>query len=163
MIAAGVLLITPGPAVLYIVARSIHQGRMAGLVSALGLATGTLFHIAAAAQGLSALLLSSALAFQTLKDAGAAYLIYLGIQKLRSGDQIRNGIVEFARGTLFCGNCVYRPRSHDRTDRFCEEKLGAVLQRKIQPQQDEIEPGIGESGIGLFEALLIHRNEAVIG
>jgi threonine/homoserine/homoserine lactone efflux protein len=94
MLAAGILLITPGPAVLYIVARSIHQGRFAGFVSALGLASGTLFHIAAAALGVSALLLSSVFAFQTLKYAGAAYLVYLGIQKFKSQEEIKNREVE---------------------------------------------------------------------
>ncbi|MEW6737282.1 MAG: LysE family translocator [Acidobacteriota bacterium] len=81
IIACLVLLLTPGPAVLYIVARSIDQGRMAGFVSVLGLAIGTLFHITAAALGVSALLLSSALAFSAIKYLGAAYLIYLGIKK----------------------------------------------------------------------------------
>jgi len=82
MIAASVLLITPGPAVLYIVTRSIDQGRMAGIISVLGIAAGTLFHIAAAAFGISALLVSSALAFNLVKYAGAAYLIYLGLREL---------------------------------------------------------------------------------
>src|SRR5262245_5659191 len=76
------LLLTPGPAVLYIVARSVDQGRLAGIVSAAGIATGTLFHITAAALGVSALLMSSALAFEAVKYLGAAYLIYLGIRKL---------------------------------------------------------------------------------
>ena len=81
-IAASVaLLITPGPAVLYIITRSLDQGRTAGLVSVLGIQCGTLFHIAAAALGLSALLLSSTLAFNVVKYLGAAYLIYLGIRK----------------------------------------------------------------------------------
>jgi threonine/homoserine/homoserine lactone efflux protein len=76
------LLITPGPAVLYIVARSIDQGRRAGLVSMLGVHAGTLVHIAAAAAGLSALLAASATAFSTVKYLGAAYLIYLGLRRL---------------------------------------------------------------------------------
>ena len=81
-IAASVaLLITPGPAVLYIITRSLDQGRTAGLISVLGIQCGTLFHIAAAALGLSALLLSSTLAFNVAKYLGAAYLIYLGIRK----------------------------------------------------------------------------------
>lgn len=79
--AAAVLLVTPGPAVFYIVARSIDQGRWAGLVSTLGIGVGTMFHVAAAAFGLSALLVSSALAFNIVKYVGAAYLIYLGIRK----------------------------------------------------------------------------------
>ena len=76
--AALVLLITPGPAVLYIVARSIDQGRRAGLVSMLGVHAGTLVHVAAAAAGLSALLAASAMAFSVVKYLGAAYLVFLG-------------------------------------------------------------------------------------
>ncbi len=79
-VATAVLLLTPGPAVLYIVARSIEQGRLAGIVSTLGISTGTFFHIGAAAFGVSALLLNSALAFNILKYAGAAYLIFLGLR-----------------------------------------------------------------------------------
>jgi threonine/homoserine/homoserine lactone efflux protein len=82
--AAVVLLAIPGPAVLYIVGRTLGQGRSAGLVSALGIGAGTLVHVAAAGVGLSALLMSSAIAFGVAKYLGAAYLIYLGIQKLRS-------------------------------------------------------------------------------
>jgi threonine/homoserine/homoserine lactone efflux protein len=80
--AALALLLTPGPAVLFIVARSVELGRKAGLVSALGAATGTLFHIAAAALGLSALLLSSALAFSVVKWLGAGYLVWIGLRIL---------------------------------------------------------------------------------
>ena len=79
---ALVLLLTPGPAVFYIVARSIDQGRVAGIVSTLGLNTATLFHVAAAAFGISAILMSSALAFNVVKYLGAAYLIFLGVRKL---------------------------------------------------------------------------------
>jgi threonine/homoserine/homoserine lactone efflux protein len=82
--AAAILLAIPGPAVLYIVGRSIGHGRNAGLVSALGIGVGTLVHTAAAAVGLSALLVSSARAFSVVKYLGAAYLIFLGIQRLRS-------------------------------------------------------------------------------
>jgi threonine/homoserine/homoserine lactone efflux protein len=81
-LAALALLLTPGPAVLYIVARSLSQGRWAGIVSGLGIALANLAHVAAAALGVSALLLSSALAFSALKYLGAAYLIYLGLRKL---------------------------------------------------------------------------------
>jgi threonine/homoserine/homoserine lactone efflux protein len=86
MTGAMLLLLVPGPAVLYITSRSIGLGRAAGLVSAMGIAVGTLFHVAAATLGLSALLVSSASAFHLVKYAGAAYLIYLGIRTLRSGD-----------------------------------------------------------------------------
>ena len=80
--AALALLLIPGPAVLYIVGRSMEQGRIAGLVSILGIHAGTLVHVAAAALGLSALLASSALAFGVIKYAGAAYLIWLGLKKV---------------------------------------------------------------------------------
>jgi threonine/homoserine/homoserine lactone efflux protein len=80
--AALALLVVPGPAVLYIVTRSIHQGRRAGLVSVAGIHLGTLVHITAATAGLSALLVSSATAFTVVKLAGAAYLIGLGLWTL---------------------------------------------------------------------------------
>lgn len=80
--AALVLLLVPGPAILYIFARSIEHGRTAGLVSIIGVHAATLVHVAAAAVGLSALLASSALAFGLVKYAGAAYLIWLGLKKL---------------------------------------------------------------------------------
>lgn len=78
------ILLMPGPAVLYIVARSIGQGRLAGVVSVFGVGFGSIVHVAAAAFGLSALLMSSALAYSAVKFAGAFYLIYLGIKKLTS-------------------------------------------------------------------------------
>ena len=81
-LAALALIVVPGPAVLYIVAQSIDGGRVAGLVSALGVALGGLVHVAAAAIGLSALLVSSATAFTVVKLAGAAYLIGLGLHTL---------------------------------------------------------------------------------
>lgn len=83
-------LLIPGPAVLYVVARSVNQGRIAGIMSVLGLEFGTMFHVAAAALGLSSLLLSSALAFNVIKYLGAAYLIYLGIQKLLSRQEAQH-------------------------------------------------------------------------
>ena len=83
-IAALALVLVPGPNVLYTVARSVHQGRQAGLISALSIGLGNLVHVAAAVIGLSALLASSALAFSTVKYAGAIYLIYLGVRTLLS-------------------------------------------------------------------------------
>ena len=79
--AALVLLLIPGPGVLYIVTRSLSQGRRAGLVSVLGLAAGALVHVWATA-GLSAILLASATAFGVVKALGAGYLIYLGIRTI---------------------------------------------------------------------------------
>lgn len=91
--ASLVLLVTPGPAVFYIVARSIDQGRIAGLVSTLGVAAGSSVHSIAAALGVSALLATSALAFNLVKLIGAGYLIYLGIQKFLIADPVENNII----------------------------------------------------------------------
>lgn len=82
LIAALGLVIIPGPSVMYIIACSVDQGRQAGMISALGIAAGNIAHVTAATLGLSALLMSSALAFMAVKYAGAAYLIYLGIRTL---------------------------------------------------------------------------------
>jgi threonine/homoserine/homoserine lactone efflux protein len=86
--AALVLVFMPGPNTLYIIARSVQQGRLAGFVSSLGIQAGSLFHIAAAAFGVSALLLSSALAFNAVKYVGAAYLIYLGVKTLLTREKL---------------------------------------------------------------------------
>jgi threonine/homoserine/homoserine lactone efflux protein len=82
------LLIVPGPAVVYIVTRSVAQGRAAGLVSVAGIHVGSVVHIVTAALGISALLAASATAFTLVKYLGAAYLVYLGLRKLfaRTGD-----------------------------------------------------------------------------
>ena len=80
--AALLVLLIPGPGVLYIVARSLGQGRRAGFISVLGLSAGALVHVLAATVGLSALLLTSATAFGIVKMLGAAFLIYLGVQTI---------------------------------------------------------------------------------
>ena len=85
--AAFALLIVPGPAVVYIVGQSIDQGRVAGLVSTLGIGIGGLVHVAAAAIGLSSLLVSSAEAYTVVKYAGAAYLVFLGVRRLLGRDE----------------------------------------------------------------------------
>lgn len=82
LLAALILLLTPGPAVIYIVARSLDQGRLAGFVSVLSIEVGNLVHVLAAALGLSAILVSSAMAFSIVKYLGAGYLIYLGLRRL---------------------------------------------------------------------------------
>jgi len=84
ILAALTLLLTPGPAVLYIVARSMDQGRLAGMVSVLSVEIGNFVHVLAATLGLSALLFSSAMAFTVVKYLGAAYLIYLGLRRIFS-------------------------------------------------------------------------------
>lgn len=84
-VGAGLLLnITPGPDVLYIVGRSLSQGRMAGVVSALGISAGCLVHVAAAAFGLSALMTTMPLAYDVVRYSGAAYLVWLGLRAFMS-------------------------------------------------------------------------------
>lgn len=84
-ISAGLLLnIAPGPDVLYIVGRSLSQGRVAGLISALGIGAGSLVHVAAAALGLSALMVAVPLAYDAVRFTGAAYLVWLGVRAWRS-------------------------------------------------------------------------------
>ena len=82
-LAAGFLLnLTPGPDTLYILGRSVAQGREAGLASALGISVGSIFHTCAAALGLSAILATSVLAFVAIKLLGGAYLVFLGIKMI---------------------------------------------------------------------------------
>jgi threonine/homoserine/homoserine lactone efflux protein len=85
-LAALALLAIPGPAVLYIVVQSAEKGRKVGLASVGGVHLGSLVHVAAATAGLSALIVASALAFNAVKYAGAAYLVYLGIRKFLERD-----------------------------------------------------------------------------
>ena len=82
LVAALALNIAPGPDMLYVIGRSVGQGRKAGIVSSLGVFVGCWVHILAAAFGIAALLRSSPLAFNAVRYAGAAYLIYLGIKML---------------------------------------------------------------------------------
>jgi threonine/homoserine/homoserine lactone efflux protein len=107
-LASFLLIVVPGPAVLYVVTRSIAQGRRAGLVSMLGVEAGGLVHVAAAAIGLSAVIASSATAFTVVKLAGAAYLIFLGVRRLVARDDAlpevavsgRSGKRLFAQGVV---------------------------------------------------------------
>jgi threonine/homoserine/homoserine lactone efflux protein len=89
-LASLALLIAPGPVVLFTVARSIQQGRPGGFASTLGVSLGDLAHVLMATVGLSALLLTSALAFSVVKFAGAAYLIYLGLRALTTRESQAN-------------------------------------------------------------------------
>lgn len=81
--AALILAVTPGPGIFYVLARSLRGGRREGVLSAAGTFLGGLAHVAAAAFGLSAILAASAIAFETVRYAGAAYLIYLGFRMIR--------------------------------------------------------------------------------
>ncbi|MEO1592685.1 MAG: LysE family translocator [Cyanobacteria bacterium J06632_22] len=82
--AAFALNLAPGPDLVYILSRTIAQGQKIGLASSLGVCSGALVHVVAAALGLSAILATSAMAFTIVKYMGAAYLFYLGLQALRS-------------------------------------------------------------------------------
>ncbi len=109
--ASLVLLVIPGPAVTYILARSVEGGRRVGLASVVGVHIGTLVHVAAAVAGLSAILVSSAAAYSVLKYGGAAYLIFLGVQAIRrggrpDGDRARHRPTTTARRALGDGVLV---------------------------------------------------------
>ncbi len=92
LVASVALAVTPGPGVLYIVARSLAQGRRAGLVSVAGVALGNLGNALAAAVGLAALFAVSSLAFSVVRYAGALYLIYLGVQMLRASTRVGSAV-----------------------------------------------------------------------
>ena len=117
-VTAGLLLnITPGPDVLYIVARSTGQGRQAGIVSVLGITTGCLVHIVAAAAGFSALMMAIPAAYEVVRYLGAAYLVFLGLRKL------------FARRARVTASRVLRPESLRRI--FWQGVLTNVLNPKV--------------------------------
>ncbi|MBD3885724.1 LysE family translocator [Phormidium tenue FACHB-886] len=98
-VAAFILSITPGPGILYTLARSLNGGKAEGFSSALGLFVGGLFHVVAAAIGVSSLLMTSAIAFAIVKYVGAAYLLYLGLRTLLN----RNAV-------LIDSNTVVKPQ-----------------------------------------------------
>jgi threonine/homoserine/homoserine lactone efflux protein len=100
MLASGVLVLIPGPAVIYIVNRGISQGRRAAVVSALGIETGALVHVVAATVGLSAVIASSPALFMVVKYAGAAYLVLLGIRAWRSRDEDDGAMTALASAPL---------------------------------------------------------------
>jgi threonine/homoserine/homoserine lactone efflux protein len=77
-----VLLAIPGPAVLYVVTRSIEMGRSGGIASVAGITTGTVVHVTLATVGLSSLILASTVAFDAVRYLGAAYLVFLGLRRL---------------------------------------------------------------------------------
>jgi threonine/homoserine/homoserine lactone efflux protein len=81
--AASVIALSPGPGIFYVAARTLADGRGAGLASSLGTGAGGLVHVAAGAAGVSALIMASAEAFTVLKFVGAVYLVWLGIKTAR--------------------------------------------------------------------------------
>lgn len=86
--ASAALTLLPGPDILFVLTQSISQGKMAGIATATGLCTGILVHTSAAALGISAIIYKSALAFEIVKYAGAAYLLYLAWQALRESGEL---------------------------------------------------------------------------
>lgn len=86
--AAMILVVTPGPCTLYLVSRTLQQGIAAGIASSMGVQVGTLIHVTAAALGISALLLSSTLAFNVVKYLGAVYLVFLGVKTLLARENV---------------------------------------------------------------------------
>jgi threonine/homoserine/homoserine lactone efflux protein len=95
--ASLVLLAIPGPAVMFIVARSGAQGRRAGLISVLGVHAASVVHVLAAVAGLSAVLVASSIGFSVVKVAGGAYLVYLGVRSLRSARRTSVALESVAR------------------------------------------------------------------
>jgi threonine/homoserine/homoserine lactone efflux protein len=83
LVASALLTIAPGPDIVYVLTRGIAQGRKAGIAAALGFASGCIFHTVLAAVGIAALIRSSELAFDLVRYAGAAYLVWIGVQALR--------------------------------------------------------------------------------
>ena len=106
-LASIALLLVPGPAVLYVVTQSAEHGRRAGMASVAGIHVGTTVHILAATAGVSALIAASATAFTTVKLAGAAYLIYVGVRRLLERDvPLTSGVRTGAHRKLFAQGVV---------------------------------------------------------
>jgi len=103
LVTAMVLLAIPGPAVLYVVTRSIEMGRAGGLASVAGITTGTIVYVSLAVAGLSSLILASHVAFDVVRYAGAAYLVYLGVRRLltRGADELETDAVPRTRGRAY--------------------------------------------------------------
>lgn len=99
--AAFVLAVTPGAGIFYVLARTLAGGRREGVESSLGTFVGGLFHVTAAALGISAILAASALAFHTVKYAGAAYLVFLGIRMIRARNEAMPEKTDAPRGGAF--------------------------------------------------------------
>lgn len=104
-LAVFLLVITPGPNMIYLVSRSISQGRQAGLISLSGIITGFVFHIILASAGLTAILFAVPMAYSILKIAGVSYLLYLAYQAIKPNGrnvfEIKNNIQKDNPGKLF--------------------------------------------------------------
>lgn len=101
VITALILNLTPGADTVYILGRSIAQGKKAGILSALGISTGAIFHITLATLGLSVILVESAAAFEVVKYVGAAYLVFLGLKAIFKKTETGSDVVVPSRTSLF--------------------------------------------------------------
>jgi len=137
------MLVVPGPSVVYIVTRSLEQGRVAGLVSMLGVQAGATVHVAAAALGVSAILASSATAFTIVKWLGAAYLVYLGVQRLRRGELLRVGPVEPHTHVRLFGQGVVVNVLNPKTAMF----FLAFLPQFVDPDRGAVAAQVGLLGL----------------
>ena len=142
IVASALLTIAPGPDIVYVLTRGVSQGVKAGIAAALGFATGCIFHTALAALGVAALIRSSDWAFDAVRYAGAAYLVWIGVQALRQ----RSSFSMDARGGARALATIYR-----------QSVVGNVLNPKVTlfflaflPQFVDREAG----GAGLQMALL---------
>ena len=99
--ACSILALTPGPGIFYVMTRTLAGGTREGVLSSVGTFVGGFAHVLAAALGLSAILATSALAFQAVKYAGAAYLVYLGIQMIRRSGHLEVADAPPPKGSLF--------------------------------------------------------------
>ncbi len=140
---ALVLAITPGPGVVYIVTRTLAQGRTCGLASVAGVALGNLGNAAAASIGLAALLAASATAFELVKYAGAAYLCYLGFQALRSRPSEAPGATEPAGNWQVLGQGFLVALLNPKTTLF----FAAFLPQFIAPTATPVLQGLALSAI----------------
>jgi threonine/homoserine/homoserine lactone efflux protein len=150
--AALVLLVIPGPSVLYIVSQSVEHGRRAGLIATLGVHTGTMVHLSAAALGLSAILVSSSLAFGVVKLLGAGYLIYLGLRALIGGEPVTIGLAprEARLGRIFRQGALVNI-TNPKTALFFFAFLPQFLDRNAGPLPVQIVLlGLVFTGLGLI-------------
>ena len=133
-----VLALTPGPALFYILATSIAQGTRAGVISVLGIATGTLVHVVMAVFGLTLLLASSAAVFQFVKYAGAVYLVALGLYLLTRPRQEQGAPLERPTRDL------WRVYSHAVMVNVLNPKVGIFF---LAFFQQFVDPGRGEPAL----------------
>jgi threonine/homoserine/homoserine lactone efflux protein len=175
--AALVLAVTPGPGIFYVLARSLAGGRREGVNSALGTFVGGLFHVLAAALGISAILAASAVAFHTVKYAGAAYLVWLGIRMIRTRNAELTTVTappsQNAFRLSFIPQFIAPERGHiflqfvllgaisvvlNTTADLMVVQLAVPLERKLKHsarfrRRQRVASGIGMIGLGAYVAL----------